>query len=309
MAATALNKPWCNLAVEQCPSLGLFSEDDANELHIRLNGIRDHYGVAFSDLDEMTMVDGTGQDNLLVVWDGQRLVATPRFVQLREHALDIGAKLVVIDTAATTFGGNEIDRAQVTQFVGTYLTRLAQDIDGAVLLNAHPSVSGLANGDLRSGSTAWNNSCRSRWAMTRPEGEDGRPKLDSMDRVLTRRKSNGAAAGEVITMTWTNGVFLPPPGQITGMKSTRRGGCEDAFLAALRTSPRPVSDNKQAPNYAPKVFANTPACRDFKPQELAEAMRNMLSRGVIHVTEYKQNYRVCYQISIRNSDEEGASTW
>ncbi len=88
MAACALGQPWCNLAVEPCSSLGLFSEDDSDELHIRLDGIRDHYNVEFSALDDMTMVDGTGQDNLLVTWDGNRLIPTKRFADLRAHALD-----------------------------------------------------------------------------------------------------------------------------------------------------------------------------------------------------------------------------
>ena len=301
MAATALSKPWCGLAVEPCASLGLFSEDDSDELHIRLDGIRQFYKADFADMDDMALVDGTGQDNMLVEWDGTSLVHTKRFIQLREHALDIRAKLVVIDTAATTFGGNEIDRKQVTQFVGHFLTRLAQDIDGSVLLNAHPSVSGIASGDLRSGSTAWNNSCRSRWAMTRPEGEDGKPKLDSMERILTRRKSNGAAAGEVLSMEWRDGVFTTKS-LAAGVGSNRKDACEAAFIEALRVSPRPVSDNKQAPNYAPKAFYMTPQARDFNQAELGEAMRNLMSRGVIHVTEYKQNYRVCYQISLNEGN-------
>lgn len=303
MAATALNKPWAGLQVEPCVSLGLFSEDDTDELHIRLDGIRRYYKAEFANMDDMCMVDGTGQDNMLVHWDGQKLVATPRFIQLREHALDIGAKLVVIDTAATTFGGNEIDRSQVTQFVGTFLTRLAQDIDGAVLLNAHPSVSGLASGDLRSGSTAWNNSCRSRWAMTRPADDDGKPKLDSMERVLTRRKSNGAAAGEMLNLEWVEGVFRAPMAVSSGASTSRKDACEVAFLLALKDTPRPVSEDIRAGNYAPRLFATTPACRDFPSKELAEAMVNLKKRGLIHVAEYKQNYRVFYQICISEGQE------
>ena len=87
------------------------------------------------------MVPGAGQDNLLAVWNGTRIVPTLRFAQLRQHALKIGARAVVIDSGATTFGGSEIDRAQVTQFC-TLLTGLAQDIDGAVLLLALPSAAG-----------------------------------------------------------------------------------------------------------------------------------------------------------------------
>ncbi len=296
MAATALSKPWCGLEVEPCVSLGLFSEDDRDELHIRLNGIRHFYGASFSDMDDMTLVDGTGQDNILVVWDGQRLAPTPRLEQLREHALDIGAKLVVIDTAATTFGGNENDRAQVTSYVGTYLTRLAQDIDGAVLLNAHPSLSGMASGSQTSGSTAWNNSCRSRWALVRPDGEDGKPKLDSMERVLTRRKSNAAAAGETLSIEWRDGVFAvkaTPGGSASG---TRKDAAEQAFMAGLLAASRPLSDSKNAGNFAPKIIHTTPQGRDFTTAELTEALRNLMSRGEIVVSEYEQNYRTFYQI-------------
>lgn len=296
MAATALGEKWCGLPVEQCPSIGLFSEDDKDELHIRLDGIRRFYCTQFTELDDMVMVDGTGQDNLLVVWDGTALKATRRFEQLREHALDIRAKLIVIDTAATTFGGNEIDRTQVTQFVGTYLTRLAQDIDGAVLLNAHPSVSGMASGNMTSGSTAWNGSARSRWAVTRPDGEDGKPKLDSPERVLTRRKSNGAAAGETIVLEWSEGVFKTPHGAAPAASGPRKDAAEKALMDGLLAASRPLSDSKNASNFAPKIIAASPEGRDFKVAELAEALRNMMSRGDIVVSEYIQNYRTFYQI-------------
>jgi len=296
MAATALNAPWCGIEVEPCASVGMFSEDDKTELHIRMDAIRRSYGVNFTDLADVHPVDATGQDNILAHFDGNHMTPTMRFWQLRQLALDTGARLVVIDTAATTFGGNENDRSQVTQFVGSLLTRLAHDIDGAVLLNAHPSVSGIANGDLRSGSTGWNNSCRSRWAMSRPEGEDGKPQLDSSDRVLTRRKSNAAAAGESIAMTWQDGVFVvqqAPGGMGAG---SRKDAAEAAFLAALRASPRPASSDIRASNYAPRMFYATPHAADFRIPEIAEAMRNLMGRGCIVQVEYRIDYKTRYML-------------
>lgn len=296
MAATALHKPWCGLQVECCPSVGLFSEDDTTELHIRLDAIRRHYGVEFTDLGDAYPVDATGADNILAHFDGNRMHPTERFSQLRQLALDVRARLVVIDTAATTFGGNENDRSQVTTFVGTLLTKLAQDIDGAVLLNAHPSVSGIASGDLRSGSTGWNNSARSRWAMTRPEGEDGKPQLDSPERTLTRRKSNAAAAGETLTLTWDEGVFTTKQTPFSMGAGNRKDAAEAAFLAALRVSPRPASDAIRASNYAPRMFHMTPLGADFSVPELAEAMRHLMARGRIAPVEYTDDYKTKFRL-------------
>lgn len=296
MAATALGSQWCGLSVEPCASTGLFSEDDVTEIHIRMDAIRRSYGVEFPDLADVHPIDATGADNILAHFDGNYMMPTERFNQLRQCALDTRSRLVVIDTAATTFGGNENDRSQVTQYVGSLLTKLAQEIDGAVLLNAHPSVSGIANGDLRSGSTGWNNSCRSRWAMTRPEGEDGKPQLDSSDRLLTRRKSNAAAAGETISLTWDAGVFVPQGAPSTFGQGNRKDAAEAAFLAALRVTPRPAATDPRASNYAPRMFHMTPQASDFRAPELAEAMRNLLGRGVLTIAEYKRDYKTFYMI-------------
>jgi len=301
MAATALDRTWCGLHVEACPSVGLFSEDDETELHIRLDAIRRFYGVDFTDMAEAHPIDATGQDNILAHFDGNHMTPTARFLQLRECALDTGARLVTIDTAATTFGGNENDRSQVTQFVGSLLTKLAQDIDGAVLLNAHPSVSGISSGDLRSGSTGWNNSCRSRWAMARPEGEDGKPQLDSSDRILTRRKSNAAAAGETIELTWHDGVFAAQNAASPMGAGSRKDAAEVAFLAALRASPRPVATDTRASNYAPRILHMTPQAADYRIPELAEAMKNLLGRGRLVVAEYKRDSKTLWCIQMASA--------
>lgn len=294
MASTAIGLPWCGIDVEQCPSVGLFSEDDAAEIHIRMDAIRSAYSVAFTDMRDVHPIDGTGADNILAHFDGNHMMPTERYTQLRECALDTKARLVMIDTAATTFGGNENDRSQVTQFVGALLTKLAQEIDGAVLLNAHPSISGINSGDLRSGSTGWNNSARSRWAMTRPEGEDGKPQLDSSERVLTRRKSNAAAAGETITLEWQEGVFRAKGGSMGGGAGDRRDAAEAAFLAGLRASPRPVFTDPRTSNYAPRVIHMTPHGADFRVPELATAMANLMGRGRVVVAEYRRDYKTAY---------------
>jgi hypothetical protein len=68
--------------------------------------------------------------------------------------------------------GNENDRAQARQFIGM-LRGLAIRHECAVLLLSHPSVAGIASGGGSSGSTAWNNSVRSRLYLSRVVGNDG----------------------------------------------------------------------------------------------------------------------------------------
>ena len=63
-------------------------------------------------------------------------------------------RLIIIDPAADVFAGKEIDRVQVRQFI-TLLRAIAITADCAVILAAHPSVSGMREGTGLSGSTAW----------------------------------------------------------------------------------------------------------------------------------------------------------
>ena len=98
---------------------------------------------------------------------------TPFHSHVLEAALDLEARLVIVDTAADTFGGNENDRSQVRQFVSRALGSIAQKINGAVLLCAHPSRSGLSSGEGDGGSTGWSNAFRSRLYLRAPAIEDG----------------------------------------------------------------------------------------------------------------------------------------
>jgi len=87
-----------------------------------------------------------------------------------------------IDTSADVFGGDEISRSQVRQFVGL-LIGIALRNNCAVILLAHPSMSGMASGTGTSGSTGWHNSVRSRMYL---EGDD----KDDDARTLKFKKSN-----------------------------------------------------------------------------------------------------------------------
>ena len=80
--------------------------------------------------------------------------------------------MLTVDTAADTFGGNEIDRQQVRRYIQGCLTSLSLEFEMAVALLCHPSVAGMANGTGAGGSTAWSNTRRCRWWLF-PNPEKG----------------------------------------------------------------------------------------------------------------------------------------
>src|SRR5690606_36484148 len=101
--------------------------------------------------------------------------------------------------------GNENDRAQARQFIGM-LHGLAIRHDCAVVLLAHPSLSGIQNGTGMSGSTGWHTSVRSRLYLERVYQGDDEPYPD--DPLLRTMKANYGPTGAEIALTWRNGVFV-----------------------------------------------------------------------------------------------------
>jgi hypothetical protein len=290
MGACAIGGSWCGLNVMQCRSIGFFCEDDPDELHFRQSRINAAMGIAFSDLSETRWVSGVGEDNLLLTFDRNEMsVRTHRFEEIRSLAISFRARLVVVDTAADTFGGNENDRSQVRQFVGRTLTRLAQDIGGAVLLNAHPSRAGLAaGGDQDGGSTAWNNSARSRWAITRQTDTDGPPDPDA--RLLSRRKSNYASTGATIPLRWCDGVLMTTAARPSDAPAEdRRAAAEEVFMSLLArcdASDMPLSTSQNASNFAPKTFAKRPDRQGLNRKDFDQAMHALLASGRIRLAIY-----------------------
>src|SRR5262249_1068601 len=159
----------------------------------------------------VTLWPRVGLDNLLVTWDNSnRPHLTRQFQDIWAEVLKRRPDLLVLDTLADVYGGNEIVRVQVNHFIKTVLGRLILQAKEAgftltVLLLAHPSMSGQSSGTGMSGSTAWENAVRARLYMQRPkEGH-------SDERELVRIKANYAAAGEEtsLRMMYQRGFFVP----------------------------------------------------------------------------------------------------
>ncbi|MFV0302054.1 MAG: AAA family ATPase, partial [Paracoccus sp. (in: a-proteobacteria)] len=219
-AACALGKPWLGHAVASGQALFISAEDDQDELHRRLADVIKAEGVGFADLDRLTLRSLAGEDALLTALDARTGIqkATALFREIDAYMIELQPAVVVLDTLADLFPGNENDRGQARQFIGL-LRGLAIRHGCAVLLLAHPSLSGIQNGTGLSGSTGWNNSVRSRLYLRRViQGED-EPNPDA--RVLETMKANYAATGAEIALTWRNGVFEADPAE-TGLDRMAR---------------------------------------------------------------------------------------
>ena len=88
---------------------------------------------------------------------------------LLRRAEAVRPRLIVLDPAAGTYGGNENDRAAVRAFL-SWLGDAAARTGAAVLLGAHPPKSGDATagangGASYSGSTDWRNAARALWTL------------------------------------------------------------------------------------------------------------------------------------------------
>jgi hypothetical protein len=202
LSSTALALPWLGLPIRGGRAFGFMCEDDASELHRRQEGINRAYGVNMGNLEFLRISARLGFDNLLMTFDFEnRGKPTGLFAELCEWLDRFRPRLVVLDTLADIFGGNEINRSQARQFVQAIGGNIARRYECAVVMPAHPSISGLNSGAGTSGSTGWNNTMRSRLYVTRPDEE-------SDLRLISRMKSNYAPKGGEITATYENGAFV-----------------------------------------------------------------------------------------------------
>jgi RecA-family ATPase len=158
---------WLGLHVRRCPSLLIFCEDDLAEMHRRQADINAYYGCSFADLGLMHWLPRLGEDCEFMVFENGRAERTPFFDQVLNYALEHQVKLIVTDTLSDVFAGNEIDRLQVRRFGRLALGRLALLTGAAVVVPAHPSLSGIREGTGDSASTGWKAIYRSSFLRVR----------------------------------------------------------------------------------------------------------------------------------------------
>jgi RecA-family ATPase len=318
-AAHVLGKDWALSLPEPGPFLYVSAEEEEGELHRRLDAIAQHYGAPLSKLErDYHMISRAGKDAVLGYPNRNGLIRpTPLFEELHEIACDIHPKMIAIDTAADVFGGNEINRTQVRQFIGL-ARKMAIAANSAVLLGLHPSLTGIQSGTGLSGSTAWHNSVRARAYLTSEKSEDdseggkhtGLRQLDFM-------KNNYGPISASVTLQWKPigkaGVYVTVASDSGGLdKIADNAKAEHVFIDLLRRfneQGRDVS-HKKGPSYAPAQFANEEAAKKLaatdakRRKALQNAMNRLFEAKKIKVENYGRPSRPYNKIVEQQPDAD-----
>ncbi|RUP22324.1 AAA family ATPase [Methylobacterium sp.] len=286
LVCIALGLPFFGRPTKRAKVVGFFCEDDPDVLHRRTKDICRSLGVDVRDLSGcMRLASRKYADNLLAAYEGAKgspvMKRTAVFDKLEAFCLEFGAEVALLDTIADVFGGNEIDRQQVRQFVQGCAGRLAGTL-GACIIVGHPSKSGQAEGgDGTSGSTAWHGSVRSRLYLEET-GEKGSGYVK-----LTLMKSNYGPSGESWIMRYREGVLdvvsaSEPAQGVPETSSLIHSAVLSAIAKARAADVRLVMAANSPHNAANVLRRREPdALKPYSKPQLVEALQQLVALGVI----------------------------
>lgn len=234
-ACIVLGRPFFGVPVERCGVDFISFEDRADVLHWRLHRVAQALGVTLADLQAagLRVFDATACATPWFVRQFGEVGPTAAFHDIAERVGGPG-RVVVVDGSSDVYAGDEIDRAQVKQFLRA-LRRLIAD-DGALLLLAHVDKQAAqrpADAPGFSGSTGWHNGVRCRWFMFHEDdgGEAG-------NLVLEVRKSNLGRAGSRMVLRFDDQahVFTRVDSEPVGGRLFQRVDEAQAIVQVIRAA-------------------------------------------------------------------------
>jgi RecA-family ATPase len=278
---------WLGMKVTQGPVLFVTSEDYRKDVNLSLRAIlkAEHKSLAHCpDLHILPLAD---RDACLAAPSTKlgAIAATPLWHALVRVVERRKPRLVIFDALADLFGGEENSRRHVRGFI-VLLKRLAIQHNLAVLLIAHPSLTGMNTGSGLSGSTDWHNGPRARLYFERPKDKDGKTFDDDL-RILTVKKVQYAKEGTVFRLRRNAGFFAYEgrDGGSTFDRAASAAKAETVFLALLQAyddQGRRVSPNS-GKNYAPTAFADDDEAKGVDSKAFARAMTRLLKSNRIRL--------------------------
>jgi len=201
--AVAAGQLWLGMETRQMPVLNVSCEDDDDEIDRRLYACRQHDPFQASQDRPFWSMCRVGKASVLAIGEGGQVRPGPFYAVLDKALEEMGdePKLLVLDTAADMFAGDENNRQEVNAFVKVGLNSLGQRHNATIVILSHPSK---AVGSTFSGSTAWNNAVRNRLFLKYHD-----PKKKTSYRVLSNEKANYSAAGGEILLQYDRGIYVP----------------------------------------------------------------------------------------------------
>ena len=311
-ASLALGAKFLGDEMEPARVLVVSAEDEARTVHFRLSNICADLGVSLADLDGRLVAYDLTQVDCVMWREGG---PTARMQWLADVVEQHQADVVIVDNVSDVFNANENDRAEVRGFMRSF-NAIAQHAGAAMLLLAHvdkASVRMGAGNDTNStfsGSTAWNNSARSRWAMTR-EG-------DAIS--LRHEKCNLGALQEGIQLEFDPAAkVFRRFGQVPGAQAARqllRNSQRDAVFklvaSAIRATQR-LSLSPQSNNNAYTVVrgsSNFP--KTLKRGDFFSMLHDFIREGLLEEVEYQvgRSSKTARALGLTEAGiEESAPSW
>lgn len=289
LTAIALGAEWLGRPCRRARAFGLWCEDAQDEIERRQMAINAYYDRSPADLElDLSWEAREARETLLVDFDrtSEKPKFTPLWHQLWTHVEETGVEVVLIDTAAATFGGNENYRNQVTAFMRA-LVRRAVMMNGCVVLNVHPSK-GTPHG--YSGTTGWLASSRFAMSLGRPPDYDPETDTPSDVRVLRSLGANFPGGLTIERLRFANGVLAredqPEAKRRKPLTMGERQELEYRMLIGLRrvreNGGKVPADEFAAlsmPNRAKK--SDDPQLNRIALNDLYAAQRSLIASGMV----------------------------
>jgi RecA-family ATPase len=284
--AHVLGKPWLGMPVRQGPAMYINAEDDADELHRRLEAILRHYGAKFSDIvGGLHLLSYVGEDCLLGIPDTDGIVRpTDLFQRILADAIKIAPVSVMIDTLTDVYAGDEIDRNQTTQFV-KLLQHMAIKARCWLLSWRIPATRVWLQAPASQAQPVGTIRCARGSICARPPQRKARRSIAmcakfNSSRTITAAKATAfKSAGKPASSC---PKALPRPS-----KGSRDRDDDHRFLdllAKYEGQGRKLSHKAAAKDYAPRVFAAEKGGIGIKRFE--QAMERLFERKEIHVAPH-----------------------
>lgn len=264
--------PFLDSGVQRGNVLGLFAEDDSDELLRRAAGVCAALGLEPGQGSEQLHLDArAGKFNTLVSFTPDHMAKPTRLMaSLRKQCDVLRPTLVILDNIAQLFAGQENARHEVTAFCNE-LTAIARQFDCAVLLLGHTAK---IDESEYSGSTAWDAAVRSRLLLARQD--DG-------STLLRKAKANYSALDE-LRLEYRSGAFVALP-------SASDAGPEaiDAIKPIIVRALEVLTKRKQAASHIPTarnylvrlMVGEKDLAGSIRADMLQAALRAMLDAGEV----------------------------
>ena len=277
---------WLGMKVKQEPVLFVTSEDDRKDVNLNLRAILKEECKSLAHCPDLHILPLADRDACLAAASTKlgAIAATPLWHALVRVVERLKPRLVIFDALADLFGGEENSRRHARGFI-VLLKQLAIRQKLAVVLIAHPSLTGMHTGSGLSGSTDWHNGPRARLYFQRPKEESKTFDIDL--RTLTVMKVQYAREGTVFRLRRKAGFFVYEgrDGGTSFDRAASAAKAETVFLTLLQAfeeQGRSVSPNPSN-SYAPAVFAREADADGVSKPALARAMSKLLKADRIHI--------------------------